>query len=252
MFFSCPESSETLCFRKSQSTPLCISWLLSVWNPSGANPEHIKAGGIRPASPERGGDALGRLDLQSLMQTGIQLSWNLSSGASAKAGQKRSEWRTLICADQSITQGKFGFNQRLMENRQVLKVLSVSVSFSAEHLGPALGGSNSSSCSPPAAQSISSGRSIPTKPNSDISKPLQAQSIICSHYFVTRSCNSSVWGLVLVCFLVVSTNERMCVQSLVSNNMYPEILCLAATTSKTTPKCGTYSPGKCISRKKLI
>lgn len=63
------------------------------------------------------------------METGIQLSWNLRFGASAKAGHKYFDWRTLICEDQSITLGQFGFNQRLMKNEQVLKVVSVSVSY---------------------------------------------------------------------------------------------------------------------------
>lgn len=111
---------------------LFISWLL-VWNPLGSNPEHIKAHGIRPESQEC--DALRREDLQrSLMEIGIQLSWNLWFGASAKAGQQCFAWRMLICEDQSITQGQFGFNQRLMKNGRVLKVLSVSVSLSAKHL----------------------------------------------------------------------------------------------------------------------
>jgi len=112
---------------------LFISWLFSVWNPLGSNPEHINAHGIRPASQER--DALGTVDSQrSLMETGVLLWWNLSFGASAKAGQKCFDWRMLICEDQSITQRQFGFNQRLMKNGQVLKVVSASVSFSAKQL----------------------------------------------------------------------------------------------------------------------
>lgn len=112
---------------------LFISWLFLVWNPLDSNPDHIKACGIRPASHEC--DALGRVDLQRiLMETGIQLSWNLWSGASAKARQKCFDWRMLICEDQSITQGRFGFNQRLMKTGQVLKVVSVSLSLSAKHL----------------------------------------------------------------------------------------------------------------------
>lgn len=93
---------------------LFISSLLSVWNPLGSNPEHIKAHGIRPASQEY--DALRRVDLQSrVVEAGVQLSWNVWFGASAKAGQKCFDWRMLICEDQSITQGQFGFNQRLMK-----------------------------------------------------------------------------------------------------------------------------------------
>lgn len=112
---------------------LFISWLFLVWNPWGSKPEHVKVHGIRPVSQEC--YALRRVDLQrSLMDTGIQLSWNLWFGASAKAGQKCFDWRMPICQDQSITQGQFGFNQRLMKNGHVLKVISVSVSLSAKHL----------------------------------------------------------------------------------------------------------------------
>lgn len=71
---------------------------------------------------------------RNLVETGIQLSWNLRFGASAKARHKRFDWRTLIYEDQSITQGQVGFNQRLMKNNQVLKVVSVSVSLSAKAL----------------------------------------------------------------------------------------------------------------------
>lgn len=110
-----------------------MSWLFLVWNPLGSNPEHIKAHGIRPASQEC--DALRRVDLQrNLTEPGIQFLWNLWFGASAKAGQKFFDWRMLICEDQSITQGQFGFNQRLVKNGQVLKVVSDSVSLSAKHL----------------------------------------------------------------------------------------------------------------------
>lgn len=115
-----------------------------MWNPLGSNPEHIKAHGVRPASQEC--DALRRVDLQwSLMETGIQLLWNLWFGASAKAGQKYFGWRMLLCEDQSITQGQFGFNQRLMKNGQVFKVIAGSVSLSAQHLCclPSWGGESS-------------------------------------------------------------------------------------------------------------
>lgn len=130
-------------------------------------------------------------------------------------------------------------------------------------------GSNSSSCSPgPSVETRETSSPAPQqpplilrfqrarrKPNPEMSKPLQAQSIICFHCFVTHSCNRSVRCLVLIClgfFLVVNNNKRMHIPPLLSNNVYPEFLCLAATTSKTTPKCRTYSPGKCMSRKKLI
>lgn len=85
-----------------------------------------------------------------------------------------------------------------------------------------------------------------SKPKCEISSPFQAQSIICSHYFVISVI--TVVGF----FLVANNNKGMHIQSLLNNNMYPEFFCLAATISKTTPKCRTYYLGKCISRKKII
>lgn len=89
--------------------------------------------------------SLRRVDLQgSLMETGLQLSWNPWFGASAEAGQECFEWRVPLCTDQSSTQGQCGFNQRLMKNGRGLEVLSGSGSCSAEHL-----------CSLPSTQSCS-------------------------------------------------------------------------------------------------
>lgn len=296
---------------------LFISSLFSVWNPLGSNPEDIKARGIRPVSQEQ--DALRRVDLQSsLVKAGIQLLWNLWFGASAKAGQKCFDWRMLICEDQSITQGQFGFNQRLMTKWRGFESRYQSLSAYLPSTSAAClvsrWGSESSELLPNSLLLCGTAEKLPgccpapgccaafllhwcgtgilafqfavlqqlaaqlcpvqqgagqselqcwtgllqtvpkylvfiqtsSKTTSEILKPFQVQSIICSPYFVTFSCNC--------CGLFSGSKQQrgMHIQLLLSNNRYLEFPYLAATVSRTTPKYRTYSPSKCISRKKLI